>query len=162
MFRQCTNPRCVTKTGFFENRCEKCLSLPKEDSANNACRTKQEPHLQANALAVKQETRQISSPPYSDFRLSDKFDDEISAARWLQRLRYDFLCAGIPDPSPNHIFTAIDMLAQGKVAIFIDSKYRALCDKSNHSFADLEILESALKKSFPRVCLDREDGLNIV
>jgi hypothetical protein len=43
---------------------------------------------------------------------------------------------------------AIDMLAECKVATFIDSSYRALRDQSNYSSADLEELESALNHEF--------------
>lgn len=151
MFRKCTNPKCFSKTGIPDNIREKCLSSgPKVDSVNNRFLAQHELLQEGNARVVKQEIREISSPLYSDFHIAGKFDSETSAARWLQRLRYDFLCTGISNPSPNRIITAINMLAQGEVAVFIDSKYRAMCDKSDHSFADPETLESAPKNAFPR------------
>jgi hypothetical protein len=91
---------------------------------------------------------------YPDFKLSGTFNGTTSASRWLSRLTYDFKKAGTLKPAPFSLIQAIDMLAEGKAAIYIDSHHRALCDKERPTSADAEKLCSALKFEFPPVLTD--------
>jgi len=91
---------------------------------------------------------------YPDFKISGRYDGSYPASRWLTRVRYDFKLAGRVIPAPRDYIAAIDMLAEGKAATFIDSSHRALCDKPDPSPSDVEKLESALKFEFPPILVD--------
>lgn len=59
-----------------------------------------------------------------------------------------------PQPFPISLIEAIDILAEGKAAIFIDSHHRALCDKEWPTSADAKKLCSTLKFEFSLVLTD--------
>lgn len=79
---------------------------------------------------------------------------ELSAQRWITRLEYDFKRAGVLKPTPKALIHAINMLAEGEVATFIDSRYRAICEKQHPSEADRLTLYTALKREYPPRLID--------
>jgi hypothetical protein len=67
---------------------------------------------------------------------------------------YDFKKSSIPNPPLAFVIHAIDIVTEGKAATFVDSRHRALCDKTDPSAANAEKLMSALKHEFPPNLVD--------
>ncbi|TGJ79930.1 hypothetical protein E0Z10_g8845 [Xylaria hypoxylon] len=89
------------------------------------------------------------------------FDGETAAARWLQRVKWEFRRVGVTAGSDRcpEIIEAVNMLCEGKAAVFLDSSAilqaiigRAERNKSNPD--DLTILETSLREKFPTRLVD--------
>ncbi|KAI1825659.1 hypothetical protein F4861DRAFT_187779 [Xylaria intraflava] len=92
-----------------------------------------------------------------------EFDGDMSADRWLQRVKWEFRRAGIAEDSPRvyEIINFINMQCKGLAATFVDSSTiiqnifaRAQSRASRPT--DLSNLESMLRRQFPARGADGE------
>lgn len=89
-----------------------------------------------------------------------RFKGGESAARWLNRLKWQFRRAGYDIPPISGILQAIDMQCEGEAATFLDSSpaLREALDRAENGTAvlkDLTDVEQALKDRFPATLVDK-------